>query len=488
MSPKPSFFAPLLALVLVAVLFSVPAVNAADHRDAPLADENPAGDITDVFAFLDPNDSSRLVLAMGVNSFAVPAAPGSYGFSPDLLYQFKIDNNGDAVEDFVVQLKFIGRLAGQTVQVLGPAHPSQRGAQNKLLSGAPAVQGLPGNILSNSQGLKAFTGLRDDPFVFDLGQFNRILSGLQDLFRGATSPALGPLSGRPVRADGTSGVDAFGGINASYMAVSFPKSWVRGGTARLNIWATVSRGKENDDLGKSRNFASRGQDHSRTWIQFERMGQQVTNTVFTPKELKDAYNASIPSNDVAFFSQFVPDALTTSDNDGTGNTIASRAAVLTAVGVTALPNGAPLLLPGTFANADRGLIRKAVFPDVLRLDLDLAPNDLAIGQFGLQNGRRPSDDAVDIALQLLRQLADVNFPAGSGIPGSGPPRARALNFPADRRVFVVLQGTDFIEPDTAVADLAASGNDKPLPAAFPFVAAPHPLPGQPGTIGFPPQE
>ena len=118
----------------------------------------------------------------------------------------------------------------------------------------------------------------------------------------------------------------------------------------------------------------------------------------------------------------------------------------------------------------------ALLPDVLRLDLDLGSNDHAIGQFGLQNGRRPGDDVIDIALRLLRQLADVNFPVGIGIPGSGPPRPGALNFPADRRVFVVLQGTDFIRPDATLTDLSVSGNDVALPAAFPYVAPPHLLP------------
>src|SRR5947209_1022512 len=58
----------------------------------------------------------------------------------------------------------------------------------------------------------------------------------------------------------------------------------------------------------------------------------------------------------------------------------------------------------------------------------------------------------------------------------GPPRPGALNFPADRRVFVVLQGTDFIRPDATLTDLSLSGNDVALPAAFPYVAAPHLLP------------
>jgi hypothetical protein len=66
-----------------------------------------------------------------------------------------------------------------------------------------------------------FTGLRDDPFVLD-GQFFRITAGLQDVFRDIPTSPLGPLRGCPIRPDGTSGVDMFGGFNASYMAVEFP--------------------------------------------------------------------------------------------------------------------------------------------------------------------------------------------------------------------------------------------------------------------------
>jgi hypothetical protein len=160
-----------------------------------------------------------------------------------------------------------------------------------------------------------------------------------------------------------------------------------------------------------------------------------------------------------------------------------------------------LLLPSTFPNTSKNLIRIAVLPDVLRLDLSLPPNDLAIGQFGLQNGRRLGDDVLDIALRLLRQLADVKFPTGSTLPGSGPSTGRAAldcsilteaGHPGivcpDRRVLAVLQGTDFIKPDAEVPDLTTSGNDRTLLSAFPFLATPHPLPGDPGTVGFPVQQ
>jgi hypothetical protein len=467
-------------LVVGLTISPYPILRAADHRDAPGVNTRGDGDIGDVFAFLNPNDSSRLVLIMGVNGFANPASP-SYRFARDLLYQFKIDNDGDAVEDYVVQAVFEGTGAVQTVKIYGPARPEsgQVGAKNKIHTGALALQGNSGATLGDPAGLQAFAGLREDPFVTDLGQFFRILNGTQEVFRDLPSTPVGPLRGRPVRANGTSGTDGFGGFNGSFIIVEFPKSWIRGGTSHVNIWGTVNAPVP-DAPGQ------RGAAHGRVFVQFERMGQQLINTVFIPAPLKDDFNAGIPSEDVARWSQFVPDALTTMDNDGTGNTIAGRAAVLGALGLTSLPNGAPLLLPPGFSNTNRNLLRAAILPDVLRLDLDLAPNDHAIGQFGLQNGRRPADDVLDIALRLLRELADVNFPAALGVPGSGPARPGALNFPADRRVFVVLQGTDFYEPDSDVADLSGAGNEKALLTTFPYLPTPHPLPGAPGTIGFPP--
>jgi hypothetical protein len=470
------------------------AVWAADHREAPIVNARPDGDISDVFAFLDPNNASRLVLAMGVNTFAIPAVRGSYSFSQQYLYQFKIDNNGDAQEDWVVQVAFVGTGSSQQVRLLGPAQPADPGfvgATNALVSG-PVLQGAVNTTLGDPAGVQVFASLTDDSFVFDVGQFNRILGGTQDVFRDLPTTGLGvPVRGRPVRDDGTSGVDSFGGINIGTIAVSLPLATVQGGATRLNIWGTVSEPRAGQAV-----VPFLGHPYAPViYVQFERMGQAVFATVFISSAQRDAFNAEIPSNDVARFSSTVPDALTTTDNDGTGNTIAGRAALLTNLGLASLPSGAPLLLPGTFANTNKDLLRVALLPDVIRLDLNLAPNDLAVGQFGLSNGRRPQDDEVDIALRLVRQLADVNFPPGSGVPGSGPARTGALDcttLPAcpDRRVLAVLQGTDFIKPDSQVADVTTSGTDRafPSPYVFPFFASAHPFPGEPGTVGFPPQQ
>src|SRR5262249_40180461 len=162
-----------------------------------------------------------------------------------------------------------------------------------------------------------------------------------------------------------------------------------------------------------------GHHDDTVFLQFQRMGQQLFKTIFVPKPQREAFNATDPTGDNKNWSSLVPDALTTTDNAGSGNTIAGRVAVLTAVGVTAPPNGAPLLLPSSFSNTSKDLLRIALLPDVLRLDLDRDSADQAIGQFGLQSGRRPGDNVTEILMRLARQLADVKFPDGSKLPGSG---------------------------------------------------------------------
>src|SRR5437016_134771 len=87
---------------------------AADHRDAPGIDEDGRADINDVYAFVNPNNGN-VVLAMTVNPFTVPGAPG-VGFSPNVLYEFKIDNTGDVREDLLIDARF-SDIPNQSVTV-----------------------------------------------------------------------------------------------------------------------------------------------------------------------------------------------------------------------------------------------------------------------------------------------------------------------------------------------------------------------------------
>ena len=96
MKIKPDFHSFVLALAGALLAATLPGgfrLAAADHRDAPAIDEDPRADINDIYVFQNAKNGN-VVLAMTVNPFQFGGAP-AVDFSPDVLYQFKIDNDGD---------------------------------------------------------------------------------------------------------------------------------------------------------------------------------------------------------------------------------------------------------------------------------------------------------------------------------------------------------------------------------------------------------
>jgi hypothetical protein len=70
-----------LSICATAWLAPAPKVGAADHGDAPFASLDRSADINDAYVFLDPNDNSKVVFAMTVNGFIVPAEASNFGIS-----------------------------------------------------------------------------------------------------------------------------------------------------------------------------------------------------------------------------------------------------------------------------------------------------------------------------------------------------------------------------------------------------------------------
>jgi hypothetical protein len=135
-----------------------------DHQDTPLVELNPTQDMTDVYAF--PGSTpGRIALVLNSRAFLTPAQTAGASFDNSLLYQFKIDNNGDAKEDKVIQVTFNGTGTNQTVEVRGPVDPPVQGAMgNKVSTTAPTVSGKINTVLGTSSGMQMFAGPRDDPF------------------------------------------------------------------------------------------------------------------------------------------------------------------------------------------------------------------------------------------------------------------------------------------------------------------------------------
>ena len=74
--------------------------KASSHREAPLISQDPQADGTDVYAFVSPDRPDTVTLITSWLPFENPAGgPNFYKFGDNVLYEIKIDNTGDAVED-----------------------------------------------------------------------------------------------------------------------------------------------------------------------------------------------------------------------------------------------------------------------------------------------------------------------------------------------------------------------------------------------------
>ena len=90
------------ATAIVMPLSLLQIARGSDHADTPDNAANPGQDLTDVYVFPSPSDSNNVVLAMNVSPLITPAQIGTRRFDPNVLYQFKIDNTGDNIEDLVI--------------------------------------------------------------------------------------------------------------------------------------------------------------------------------------------------------------------------------------------------------------------------------------------------------------------------------------------------------------------------------------------------
>ncbi|MES2125625.1 MAG: DUF4331 family protein [Gemmatimonadota bacterium] len=211
---------------------------ASDHQDTADVELNPKQDMTDFYAF--PTTAGRIALVLNSQPFISPAAVPTASFDKNLLYQIKVDNTGDAMEDLVFQVTFSGTGASQQVEVRGPLAPTVKGAmQNVLLTSDPVVKGNINTVLGSSTGVQVYAGIRDDPFFIDLEQFFRILPD-----RRPSTGALSTPSTQTATAFRPAGqaVDAVLGANLASIVIELPTAMLTaGGNAKIGLWGTISR-------------------------------------------------------------------------------------------------------------------------------------------------------------------------------------------------------------------------------------------------------
>ena len=402
---------------------------AASHAEAPLIALDRAADNTDTYAFrsVEAGREGYVTLIANYIPFQEPSnGPQFFPFDDNVLYEIKIDNTGDGVEDITYQCQFDTRIVnGDTVlgqsavnedaiisdlndadfnmpqtytvrridnstgkhgRVLGsnfkvpPANIGPRVTPNYETNlGQPAIGQLP-------NGGRVFAGNRDEYFFLDLG-------GVFDA-----------LNLRSIGVNG--GVDSSKGFNVSSIAIEVPiQELTRSGNVPANptaadavigVWATASR-------QSVRVIGPGAPSEQGTWRQVSRLGNPLVNELVIPLKLKDYFNSVSPENDT-FAGPFVldpelPKILKTVFGI---NIPAAPRNDLVSIFATGIPVN-PVTGPNYTTFLSDGTPH-----EYLRLNVGIAPTPISsMSRFGLlggdvagfPNGRRVFDDVVDIALR-----------------------------------------------------------------------------------------
>jgi hypothetical protein len=439
---------PPAAIVLSSLLLAQsPGVFAASHREAPITALDQKADITDWYTFMSPQSPDRVIMILNVDPFLEPSnGPNYFPFDPGVLYEFKVDNDRDGVEDITFQFRFrteirapgvftglVGGIAGippitaldgpgseglSLRQTYSVAMVSKKGGRQDLFADTQTFA-VPTNvgprtmpnydqlrrqgiyILNN--GIKVFAGTVADPFFIDLGAAFDSLNFRKAAGGGVLTAAV----------DGDDqhnfAPNTLAGFNVNTIVLEVPVSMLTsdGKThaasekeAVIGTYGTTSRRR----VSVLRDSGSNGNGG---WAQVQRMGNPLINELIIGTGSKDRFSTDEPENDKQFAGFFL-DPLLAKIFGSIGIPVpgAPRTDLLPLVQYMAP------ICPGC-KDADAGPIA-----DLLRLNTGIAPTQfasqkrmgfLAGDTSGFPNGRRPVDDVVDIAARAVGGiLADSN--------------------------------------------------------------------------------
>ncbi len=410
---RPLYFVTML--VLLVGFFIMPG-RASSHREAPLISGDPQADNTDVYAFVSPDAPDTVTLIASFNPFEDPSGgPNFFKFGDNVVYEIKIDNNGDGVEDISYQFRFTSQVnnpntflyATGPIKALDDANRNMyqtytvtRVENGKAVSTAGPMRTMYDNVGpastpnygGNGSGInefrqadgstgKVFAGQTDDAFFLDLRVFDL-------LYGGNLSEA---------------GNDSLAGFNVHSIALQVPKSSLKSNSPIIGVWSTTSR-------PATTTRAAGTETSSGTFIQVSRLGMPLVNEVVIPVGQKDKWNGSNPTGDGQFLS-FVTDP-----------ELPKLLQLVYGIAAPATPRND---LVQVFLTGVPGLNQPTGVKasEMLRLNTDIAPvaaparlGVLAGDIQGFPNGRRLTDDVLDISLQVVvGVLGGVKTSLGDGV-------------------------------------------------------------------------
>jgi hypothetical protein len=459
-------FKGILGVALAALLANPASVFAASHREAPITALDHKADITDFFAFVSYDDPTKVTFLLNVDPLLEPGnGPNYFPFDDNILYAIKVDNKNDAKDHISFQVQFqteirapgvfTGFLGAGTginapanspapvppgTPIIPPAITALDGPGAKGLSlrqkytvtmykngvaipltnetGGPLFA-VPSNVgprtmpdypalaaqgIYNLQnGIRVFAGTVDDPFYIDLGATFDSANYRVGAGGGVLSPAQDADDNKNTASDTVSG------FNVNTIAIEVPIALLtRTGTkvaaadpaATIGAWGTTSR---------PRIFVRRSpkrDDDGSEFAQVQRMANPLINELIIGTGDKDYWSMSQPKNDAQFAHYDLDPLLARALNAVYGINIPTPPRTDLLPLVTYAP---PIAAPGTPAGPVADLLRLNTgvppTPASGRRRLGLLAGDAA----GYPNGRRVSDDVVDISLRAVAGILAPGF-------------------------------------------------------------------------------
>lgn len=250
------------------------------HLDSPIARQDVRLDITDLYVFRGEVGTVFVINVCHSIAGNIPTP----GYHPEGMYEFKVDLDGDAVEDITYRFTFDAR-DGQEKQRFTVRSISGSDAVDPHAPGTVIAQGITGEAVATSDGFRIWAGKAGDPFWIEPDVLHAVGHAFQD-------GTVVDLSGW----NESQAKNLFAGHTVYSIVLEVPDTvLLRGGaTSRIGVWAVATLAT---DAGG--------------WRSINRIGLPMIHPLFTQfnEDLGNRLNAGRPSDDLATYGQVVAKAI-----------------------------------------------------------------------------------------------------------------------------------------------------------------------------------
>jgi len=251
------------------------------HLDCPLARQDVRLDITDLYVFR--GEAGTVFVINLCHSIAgdIPAP----GYHPEGMYEFKIDLDGDAVEDLTYRFTFDER-DGQGKQRFVLRLIKGAEAVDPHAAGTIVARGSTEETVTTAAGLRVWTGKAGDPFWIEPDVLHAVGHAFQD------GTVIDLTGWDPSRAK-----NLFAGHTVYSIVLEVPDRELpagAGGNRRIGVWAVATLAT---DAGG--------------WRAINRVGLPMIHPLFTQfnEGLGNRLNGGCPSDDLATHGKTVSQAI-----------------------------------------------------------------------------------------------------------------------------------------------------------------------------------